>query len=357
MPSVNIHRGWGDETGCWLIVAQRCRKVEGGRGSWRGEEWLRGRLTFPEGSFRGWLCVSLSSAPLLPLCSPLPFFSCYCPKTGSQAVPGKLLRQKPPLHQKAFELSEPSFSPSCLTPFLCLSTIRYTTGGAGGRGQTCLFCHSFKYFFFSIVVNFIFEIYPVFFDTLHSKKGDSGLEVSLCNFVEALNKVETARLRSRQANCLWLKHDLAWTSCLLWVHTVAAGVHIAHRGCDIAKRHRQTWPVLCRMLEFKTHYNFFFNEACGKLLYNVIIMTKLCNYCHHCSQSKHEQLTVILYGGDTFCNALDVPCVGLRCRNWVLYPYLCFLECIIILQKARMDKPNTGSTEGLKNVFFYIFSV
>ena len=100
MPSVNIHRGWGDETGCWLIVAKRCRKVEGGRGSWRGEEWLRGRLTFPEGSFRGWLCVSLSSAPLLPLCSPLPFFSCYCPKTGSQAVPGKLLRQKPPLHQK-----------------------------------------------------------------------------------------------------------------------------------------------------------------------------------------------------------------------------------------------------------------
>lgn len=122
-----MHRGWGEEPGYWLIFAQRCRKLERKRGTER-------RANLPSGLFQGLtLCVALLSSSA-PLCSPLPFFSCYCPKTGSQAVLGQPwlspLRQQPPLLQKTpFELSELSFSSSHLTPFLCLLPIRYTTGG------------------------------------------------------------------------------------------------------------------------------------------------------------------------------------------------------------------------------------
>lgn len=52
MLSVNIHRGEGEEPGCWQTAAQRCRKVEWKRKLER-REGLRGGLTFPQGSFRG----------------------------------------------------------------------------------------------------------------------------------------------------------------------------------------------------------------------------------------------------------------------------------------------------------------
>lgn len=127
--AVTMQRAW--------LLANICSKIEDRKVERREKLERRGGLgrglTFLQGFLRACLFVSLSSAPLLPFALLCPFSPAVCPKTGSKAVVCKLwhspLRLEPHLHQKLFELSEISFCPFHLAPFLYLWTIRYTAGG------------------------------------------------------------------------------------------------------------------------------------------------------------------------------------------------------------------------------------
>lgn len=152
---------------------------KGGGGKEDGAERVtERRANLPPGLSEGLtLCVALLSSSA-PLCSPLPLFSCYCPKTGSQAVLCKPLLS--PLRLKA-----PVQKPLRIVSFissLTFSLFIHNKMLIRGQGLACfpLSRVQIKIFYCcKLYMNTCFDRFKM----TCSKKGDSGLEVSLYNWV------------------------------------------------------------------------------------------------------------------------------------------------------------------------------